>query len=164
MISFGGAWVCATCKPVYVQKLKEGVAPAGVLHYAGFWIRFVAEFLDGIILQIANLCCQMLVGMLLRGSLPEVLKAANGGIAFAVGIGYMVFFNGRFGATPGKMALGLKIVRADGSPISYARAFGRYFAKILSAIILLIGFMMAGWDPEKRALHDRICDTRVIRA
>ena len=57
----------------------------------------------------------------------------------------------------------LKIVRPDGAPITYLRAFGRYFAEILSTLILFIGFMMAGWDEEKRALHDRICDTRVIR-
>jgi uncharacterized RDD family membrane protein YckC len=68
-----------------------------------------------------------------------------------------------YGATPGKMALGLKIVRPDGGPISAGRAVGRYFAEILSALTLMIGYMMAGWDSEKRALHDRIADTRVIK-
>lgn len=61
------------------------------------------------------------------------------------------------------MALKLKIVRPNGDPITYGRALGRYFGEMLSGLILCIGFMMAGWDEEKRTLHDRVCDTRVIR-
>jgi uncharacterized RDD family membrane protein YckC len=53
-------------------------------------------------------------------------------------------------------------VSPDGGKISYMRAAGRYFAKILSGIILYIGFIMAFWDDEKKALHDIICQTRVI--
>ena len=67
------------------------------------------------------------------------------------------------GKTPGKMALDLKVVRPDGGPISLGRAVGRYFAKIVSGIILMIGYIMAGFDSEKRALHDMMCDTRVIK-
>jgi uncharacterized RDD family membrane protein YckC len=55
------------------------------------------------------------------------------------------------------------VVRPDGRPVDLGRAFGRYFAKILSAFILLIGYIIAGFDSEKRALHDMICDTRVIK-
>jgi uncharacterized RDD family membrane protein YckC len=55
------------------------------------------------------------------------------------------------------------VVRPNGGPIDLPRAVGRYFAKILSGIILLIGYIMAGFDGEKRALHDMICDTRVVR-
>jgi uncharacterized RDD family membrane protein YckC len=61
------------------------------------------------------------------------------------------------------MALNLKVVRPDGSPLSLGRAFARYFAKVLSGLILGIGFIMAGFDSQKRALHDRLCDTRVIK-
>ena len=60
------------------------------------------------------------------------------------------------------MALGLKVIRADGGPISVGLAVGRYFAKILSALTLWIGFIIAGFDREKRTLHDHICGTRVI--
>ena len=55
-------------------------------------------------------------------------------------------------------------MRPNGGPIGLGRAFGRYFAKILSGLILMIGYIMAAFDSEKRALHDMICDTRVIRA
>jgi uncharacterized RDD family membrane protein YckC len=57
----------------------------------------------------------------------------------------------------------LKIVVEDGSRINYLRAFGRHFAKWLSSMILLIGFIMAAFDDERRTLHDRICETRVVR-
>jgi uncharacterized RDD family membrane protein YckC len=62
------------------------------------------------------------------------------------------------------MACKLKVVTADNDRVSYPRAFGRYFAEILSGLILLIGYIMAAFDDQKRTLHDRICDTRVIRS
>jgi len=164
MIAFENAWVCAACKPVFVQKLKEGLAPANVLNYAGFWVRVGAKFVDGIILQVVNLALGFCVGLAM-GSMGGAKSApiAAGVIGFLFGISYITFFNGRFGATPGKMALKLKIVRPNGEAISYARALGRYFGEMLSTMTLFIGFMMAGWDEQKRALHDRVCDTRVIR-
>ena len=81
----------------------------------------------------------------------------------AVQIGYQTFFVGKFGATPGKMACGLKIVRSDGSPISYGRAAGRAFGELLSAWTCYIGYLMVCFDSQKRALHDHMCDTRVVR-
>jgi uncharacterized RDD family membrane protein YckC len=61
------------------------------------------------------------------------------------------------------MALRLRIVRANGDKVTYGRACGRYFGKLLSSVTFLIGYIMAAFDEEKRGLHDRICDTRVIR-
>lgn len=76
---------------------------------------------------------------------------------------YTIFFNGRYGATPGKMACKLRVVTADGQPIGYGRATGRFFAEILSGIICNIGYIIAAFDDQKRSLHDHICSTRVIR-
>ena len=84
-------------------------------------------------------------------------------LGFLIAVSYTVFFIGKFGATPGKMVLGLKVVRSDGGRVTYLRAFARYFAEFLSAITLLIGYIIAAFDSEKRALHDHICDTRVIK-
>jgi uncharacterized RDD family membrane protein YckC len=95
------------------------------------------------------------------GSLTETVIVALFGILIAAS--YNVFFVGKYGATPGKMALKLKVVRADGSSLTYGRACGRYFAELLSSLACMIGYIMAAFDEEKRALHDRICDTRVIR-
>jgi uncharacterized RDD family membrane protein YckC len=79
-----------------------------------------------------------------------------------IGITYETVLIGKYGATLGKMACKIKVVTAEGGRVSYLLAFGRYFAKILSAMILMIGYLMAAFDDEKRALHDRICNTRVI--
>jgi uncharacterized RDD family membrane protein YckC len=134
------------------------------MEYAGFWIRFVAVIIDSIILAVVQSC----ILLLLRPSFsaPEMLAASGLYIliSLVVSAAYEGFLIGQYGATPGKMALGLKVVRADGSPVSIGLAFGRYFAKMLSGFILLIGYIMAAFDVQKRALHDMICDTRVIRA
>jgi uncharacterized RDD family membrane protein YckC len=84
-------------------------------------------------------------------------------IQYAIVISYETIMIGRFGATLGKMAVGIRVVKSDGSRVGYGRAFGRYFAKIVSLLTLLIGYIMAGFDSQKRALHDYICDTRVIK-
>jgi uncharacterized RDD family membrane protein YckC len=62
------------------------------------------------------------------------------------------------------MALGLKVTDTEGRQISFARASGRHFAKILSGMILLIGYIMAGFTERKQALHDVIAGTLVVRA
>ena len=84
-------------------------------------------------------------------------------IQLGIPIAYETWFIGKFAATPGKMACRIKVVNADGSRVSYLKALGRYFAKILSGIALLIGYIMVAFDSEKRGLHDHICNTRVIR-
>jgi uncharacterized RDD family membrane protein YckC len=60
------------------------------------------------------------------------------------------------------MALQIQVVTADGGRVSYLRALGRHFAKLLSSATLLIGYIVAAFDPQKRALHDWICNTRVV--
>lgn len=151
MINFGERWVCADCKPLFFQKLKEGASVSNSFVYAGFWIRVAAKLIDGLIL----FALQMILAMVFR-QMATLL-------GYPIAIAYTTYFLGRFGQTPGKMACGLRVIRADGQPVSYLRAFGRYFAEILSGIIFCIGYVMVAFDEEKRALHDRICDTRVIK-
>jgi uncharacterized RDD family membrane protein YckC len=85
-------------------------------------------------------------------------------INLVVGCSYEAFFvSSSLSATPGKLAIGAKVLRPDGSRLTLGRAVGRYFAKVLSAMILCIGYIIVAFDAEKRGLHDMICDTRVIR-
>jgi uncharacterized RDD family membrane protein YckC len=180
---FGDTLVCPNCKNSYIQKIREGVAPAQpAFRYAGFWIRFVAALIDGIILGVVGSAVQLLLlgsafGPMLRmrpDEPPDEALAAFGAIMgtlalsmlinTAIGAAYEGFFISRVGATPGKMALGLKVVRPNGGPVSLGRAVGRYFAKMLSFMTFCIGYIMAGFDAQKRAMHDMICDTRVIKA
>lgn len=174
---FGDRLVCPYCKDAYTQKLREGVAPAAVVTYAGFWIRFVAVMIDGIILAVAMGIVQFAVlGSFMSfphfdpTTRPEMVLAPLLGmigvltlVSIAISGTYESFFIYKYGATPGKMALSLRVVRPNGAPIDLGRAIGRYFAKMLSQIILYIGYIMAGFDAEKKALHDMICDTRVVK-
>ena len=166
VIKYGDAWVCAACKPAFVQRLKEGAALPGVTEYAGFWIRFGAKFVDGLILRFVGMIINVLGAAVVRTSGES---AASMAVFFMVGLGFVVdilyrtIFVGAFGATPGKMAVKVRVVNADGSKVSYGKAFARALAEYLSLILLLIGYIMAAFDSEKRALHDRICSTRVIK-
>lgn len=169
LLRFENDRICAECKPVYLQRLKEGVRPATSLVYAGFWVRFGAKFVDGLILGVP--CLGILFLFLPRFTAGVAGPNANIGVTclielvlYGLSALYSIWFVGRFGATPGKMAFKLKIVRADGSALTYGRAFGRFFAEMLSGLTFYIGYIMAAFDEENRALHDRICDTRVVRA
>jgi len=83
-------------------------------------------------------------------------------VNLCIGATYEIFMIGKFGATLGKMACKVRVVTPEGGRVSYTRATGRYFAKFLSAFTCLIGYIIAFFDDERRALHDRICNTRVI--
>jgi len=161
MVSYENRYVCAECKPLFFQKIKEGASVAGQREFAGFWIRFGAKFVDGIILNVVGRLLGLVIGLALKGDEAAVWIAA--GVGLILNAGYVIYFTGKYGATPGKMACKIEVIRADGSAMTFGRATGRYFAEILSSLTLLIGYIMAGFDEEKRALHDRICDTRVVR-
>jgi uncharacterized RDD family membrane protein YckC len=175
---FGDLLICPLCKETYAQKLREGVAPAATSQFAGFWIRFVAWLIDAIILfmitsavQFALLGSMAVMPRITPGSDPT---AALAGIMGRIGLATLVsmvihgiyetlFIASNLAATPGKLALGLKVLRAGGFGVGLGRAAGRYFAKTLSGLILGIGYLLIVFDPEKRALHDMICDTRVVK-
>jgi len=178
MIRYEGKWIGAEHRDEFFQRQREGVVQPGQFVYGNFWPRFLAKFVDGIIGVAVGAVLNVVLALLLfdtanyftapiraAGTMNVVLYqifSYLGGVL--IGIVYAWFFISRYSATPGKMALGLKVVRADGSPLSGGRIVGRYFAEIPSALILFVGYIMAAWDPERRALHDRICDTRVIKA
>jgi uncharacterized RDD family membrane protein YckC len=174
-IRLGDRNVCPACKPIHVQKLKEGLPTGGVgLLYAGFWIRAAAKVLDAIILTLA--------GALLIGSAFAVLipaAAANpdsaatfmlllifvaGSLALGIFVFLPIWCVAKYGGTPGKRICRLRIVTATGAPVGWGRAIGRFFAEMLTGLIpLWIGYIIAAFDPEKRTVHDHICNTRVVQ-
>jgi uncharacterized RDD family membrane protein YckC len=134
---------------------------------AGFWIRVVASILDGIILFMV----QFILGFLLA---IAGFAAGNGGseevsglvmlFSYLVSFAYYIIFTGHCGQTPGKMALRIKVIRTDGSDISYGRAaFREVIGKFISGIILCIGYLMVAFDSQKQGLHDKMADTYVIK-
>ncbi len=177
MVSYGPHFVCAGCKPVFFQRIREGVPIRGAFMYAGFWSRAGAKFLDAIIILAVLMGVQTVVGMAMGFTAAMTHRVESDQAPYAITFifmaillfsyiaipaAYNTWFIGKYQATPGKMGLGLKVITPDGSRISYPRALARFFAEVVSYSILLIGYIMAGFDDEKRTLHDRICDTRVV--
>jgi uncharacterized RDD family membrane protein YckC len=168
LMVFGGSHVCADCKPAFLQRVREGGGAAQNLRYASFGLRFLAILLDGVL----GLVVGLLINVIFRVSLvPDAAHpfAAFLSLAtlmnFLFGVGYYVFFLTAYGATLGKMAVGVKIVTADGGPISLGRALARYFCTtFLEVFTLWIGYLIALFDDQNRTLHDRICGTRAIAA
>jgi uncharacterized RDD family membrane protein YckC len=178
MIQYEGRWISAEHRDEYFQRLREGVAlpGAGVVPgpfgYGGFWRRFVARIVDGIITGVVGLLINLVIRQLFgAGAVPQagnlgvfwLMMGTQQVVAIAIGLSYEILFIRRFDATPGKLAMGLKLLRADGSKLTVGRIIGRYFANVVSALTLTIGYIIAAFDDEKRALHDRMCDTRVIK-
>ncbi|MFW5817928.1 MAG: RDD family protein [Planctomycetota bacterium] len=168
-----GKRVCSECKPIAVERVREGIplVSSSSHPYAGFWIRFAAKFIDGIILGVFNQIVLAVTGL---GTF-QTYEPAEGDqaiatilisnlVMLAASCAYNTLFVGAYGGTPGKLLCGLRIVQPDGTKVSYLRALGRYFAEILSWLIFLIGYLMAAFDSQKRTLHDRIASTRVIHA
>jgi uncharacterized RDD family membrane protein YckC len=172
MIRHGSIFVCSNCKPRFVQKLAEGAAVPGTVRYAGFWRRFLGTFLDGLVLFVVNFIVQMAIlvpafSMVTPEDPTNVgfnigLVLALYALQFATGFTYETVLIWKYGSTLGKMACQVEVVTAEGKPLSYGLSAGRYFAKLLSAFTLGIGYIIAAFDEEKRSLHDRLCNTRVI--
>jgi uncharacterized RDD family membrane protein YckC len=126
--------------------------------YAGFWIRFGAAFIDGLITTIAGLAIVYATG----GNYEQQGVMANF-LNIVLGWLYAAFMeSSERQATLGKMAVGIKVTDMQGNRISFGQATGRHFAKIISAIILLIGYIMAAFDAKKQALHDKMAGTLVL--
>jgi uncharacterized RDD family membrane protein YckC len=178
MLRYENDWVCPTCKPIFFQRIKEGVAPRGNLVLATIGHRFAAVFIDGLLILFVSGILLAPYYMSIFSGFQEVARHPQTPyappvlswpfrlyvdvVSYGVPAAYEIFLIGAYGATLGKMLMKIKVVTAEGGRVSYARATGRHFAKILSGIILYIGYLMAFWDDEKRALHDRMCRTRVV--
>ena len=157
---------------------------AALEDHAGFWKRVAAYILDAIVLYIPQMLIEKAFGgdaakaALKQASLdaignPDAMMAANMHyystmwpamlLILVIGVLYFaVCESSAWQGTLGKLALGIRVTDLQGKRISFPRALGRYFAKILSAIILGIGFLMVAWTQRKQGLHDMICDTLVL--
>lgn len=144
----------------------------GHVVYAGFWKRVAASFIDAFAIGIpVGIVAAIVAGLLGMGNaFSSSFGAASTFNVGESGISYLLmaltygWFHSAAGlmATPGKLAIGIKVVRTSGEKISFLRGFGRYWATFLSMIILGIGFLMAAFTGRKQALHDLICDTLVV--
>lgn len=149
----------------------------GRFKYAGFWRRFLAAFIDIIILSVVWTIIFEIVGNLssvdpmsfyeygysVAYELDPEIVIWQFVVALATWIYYAAFESSSRQATLGKMALGIVVTDYEGERISFAKATGRYFSKIISATILFIGYIMAAFTEQKQALHDIMAGTLVIK-
>ena len=153
--------------------------------YAGFWLRFVAILIDGIIISFVKwIIISPLLIVLGIGATHQSFDFEDecspdffANIAMIIGafmvtgliimaatwLYYALMESSKHQATIGKLALGLKVTDMNGQRISFARATGRYFGKIISGMILLIGYIMAGFTEKKQALHDIMANCLVVK-
>lgn len=164
--------------------LDSPVTEQRPVEYAGFWLRFVAYIIDAIILSIAYwIIISPLLGLLGFGTFnsfssgtmteEEMIGMASifsGSIIIIQLVSIVIYWlyfalmeSSNKQATVGKMALGLIVTDMNGNKISFGQATGRYFGKIISGIILAIGYIMAGFTEKKQALHDMLANTLVIK-
>ncbi len=137
------------------------------MDYAGFWRRFVAALIDGIILMAVMGVVFALIGVQAApqsaASAQQVSATANG-IAIVIGWLYFALMeSNQPQGTVGKLALGLRVTDLDGGRIGFGRATGRHFAKFISAFIFMIGYIMAGFTEKKQALHDLLAGCLVLK-
>jgi uncharacterized RDD family membrane protein YckC/Tfp pilus assembly major pilin PilA len=156
-----GARYCASCGLPIEGVPASSVASVNAPRYAGFWRRVAASFVDGLV--VAGAAVAVLLG-LLAARVPEETAVTVTRLASAVGawLYSAVLTSSSWQATVGKRALHIKVTNAAGERIGFGRATGRYFAAILSALTLGIGFLMAGWNQRRRALHDMVAGTLVV--
>jgi uncharacterized RDD family membrane protein YckC len=154
---------------------------APTVGYAGFWLRFVALIIDGIIIffvrKLLFLPFGLQTGMGMRGIFRGRQPQDFSQLVPMIGLAFRIFVitalmtwlysslmeSSAWQATLGKKALGLTVTDLEGRRISFGRATGRHFAKYVSQITLGIGYIMAGFTQKKQALHDMIAGTLVLR-
>lgn len=152
------------------------------VHYAGFWLRFVAIIIDYIILGALQMIVIAPFLAMLGFAIPwdidnfdnqelfTFIAAVAGAamvlnlITFIIGwLYYALMESGPRQGTVGKMALGIKVTDSNGDRVDFGRASIRYFGKIVSSMIFMIGYILAGITPKKQALHDIMANCLVIR-
>jgi uncharacterized RDD family membrane protein YckC len=175
----------ATAIPLAAAPPYGYVAPATfpAMAYAGFWLRVVAHLIDGLLAGIGFVVLALIgVAMVGVGHFKDFAQGANNpddfftpdviGVVFVlvttavvmVWLYYAWMESSVYQGTLGKMALGLIVTDLDGRRISFGRATGRYFSKLITGLIPLgIGYAMAGFTEKKQALHDMIASCLVLR-
>jgi uncharacterized RDD family membrane protein YckC len=151
--------------------------------YAGFWWRFIASLIDSIIISVISWILILPVLGIFGVSIYTMAKsgveiesspALIGSLVMmylsivfiSVLINWLYFAlmeSSRHQGTIGKLALRIRVTDYAGSRISFAKATGRYFGKILSSLIFMIGYIMAGFTEKKQALHDIMASCYVIK-
>ncbi len=134
---------------------REGVA----MDYAGIGSRFVALLIDAIILWVVG----GIIGAIF-GENPMEAGATTSLVNLVISAAYYIYLISQWGTTLGGRVMGLKVVDAQGQPLSVGAAAIRWIGSAVSAIIIFIGYLMAFWDKRKQTLHDKMAGSFVVKA
>jgi len=155
-------------------------------NYAGFWLRFVAYIIDYIIIWVAQSFIFIPILGILGLSFASGMEAGGADMDSAAAVGMMAGFfaamaatallsaiiallywtlmeSSKFQGTVGKLALGIKVTDLEGNKLDFVKALVRNLCKIISGLILCIGYIMAGITDKKQGLHDMIANTLVVK-
>ncbi len=160
---------CKNCGGQIVTEIEEFQFMAGedeFKGYAGFRKRFSAAIIDGFILVAAGLIIGGLAGFIYgyRTGTPEGAGALGNIVGVILGwLYFAIMESSSKQGTLGKIALGIKVTDLSGNAISFGRATVRHFGKILSTIILLVGYLMVAFTAKKQGLHDMIAGCLVVK-
>ena len=148
-------------QPGFPPYLQTHVPAQAYLQYAGFWRRFLAFLIDGIILATVDYFLGRAMGLD-----PTDFHQDRTAYDALTTLIHWLYFAGMesssLSATLGKLALGITVGDLNGNRISFLRATGRHFAKIISGLLCFIGYIMAGFTAKKQALHDMIAGCLVL--
>ena len=164
-----GTPFCISCQQPF-DRTQSGVGDTFVqkpvfhdFSPAGFFRRLLAFTLDWVILSIMADIVRLAYkfGGNSRGDMLSVDLAM--GLSAVLFFLYFTLLTAEGGQTLGKRVIGIRVVRTDGTNLSYTRAFARSFSYIISSFFFCLGFLWALWDRKKQAWHDKIADTMVVR-
>lgn len=159
---------------ITIKAEKEGKLVVVSDLYAGFWKRFLACIIDAIIV---NVLCLVIIVLgvisiygtsILTGTIPNDLTAGITTVLIMIAayifpwLYYALMESSDKQATLGKMAVGIIVTDENNNRISFGKASGRFFAKIVSALALYIGFIMVGFTRKKQGLHDIMATCLVL--
>lgn len=162
-----GAVVCQSC--------GAGAPTRRLESYAGFWRRILAASIDGVLVQVATVFVVAPIALSVRASLartlptPEQMQVAHQLFAFIIGAHVHWLYctiseSSAWQATLGKKILALRVTDERGRRLSFGQANARYWSKLLSLLILGVGFLMIAFTEKKQGLHDKLAKTLVLKA
>ena len=167
LVEIAGRPYCATCKSEQLLDLRSGVDYTQ-LRYGSILRRFVAVIIDGLIVAIPMYLLMGIVMFLfaVSGSEPNPILMNTITLPFTfISLAYEALMLGyKNGQTIGKMAMNVRVVRPDGSPISSGQAWGRVLMRTVLGCLVIVDYIPAFFTPERTTLHDMVAGTRVVDA
>ena len=181
--SCGQAFSTATTLPRAAMMSPPAIAAVPSLEYGGFWLRFLAYLIDGVVMSVGVVL--ILIPLIFLTGLGAFLSEIHpqeewndAGALLIIGVIFLfatvslavtwlyhaLMESSEWQATVGKKALGLMVTDSTGRRVSFGRATGRHFAKIVTNMVpAFIGYIMAGFTEKKQALHDMIAGCLILR-